>query len=919
MLPARRIEFVTRLVEAIKLIGPATQFEPFGNVFMHHWKKVDFISTGINVQNNPITRNADSVSPDGSMVAEYSAEKGYFGGRMLKARGDLKHARAKNPEATEIYLLSSQVASDGQRQRFPRLAERCKTRHGVLVQVLDARRLAELIVDHLLVNDAAVDGLSPYVPKLKHIQDEYASSDAIPTLAPNHVARPSVQAEITGVLAEERVISIVGLAGNGKSVSAAAFAQASKDEFDLVIWLDASSLKNVNDLKSHKISRIGESRNVLTLLANQKSLLVLDDISVPLPSKELAELCGPHSRVIVTRRDAPNDGRRLDLALMTPEEATALLNSGEGPECPVPTVAKILDAVGGHPFSLAMMNAFVRTGTMTWPDVEHDCAAGSAPNLAYSQERIADRILSRVTQALERELEIFRWIDQSRCDRGWFDAECGKAGDAKLRRHGLVSPDRGGVVRVHDIVFGSISVKIQLGEQAILHLIESLNDYIESTAYSDDLAFTSLAFTLAPKLHDLVTSGVSVAGIVYAWLRSWDAYDRDLALLGDPMSAAKALAASGSPPGKLDVAVILEGVEIKYRHLKIQGTTNEAKDWLRESLDVYDVLAAIPGLDSRSRVDILHHRGKALNLTFKKQEAIEAFEAVLASQHPLHESRLQLVRLYAWDKPERALELAGEVFKAASEGSRGVTSSVLLATAEALPWGKLKGMRRQYMEEFGDLIEARLVSTVESGSDQAYTNFASVGRDWAWHEPERYARIYPHIPTRALDEVKRDNDRFTYADIRREGAETAIEDPAAKEAARIEALAFFQAMEKPNAFHMQKFGQLYVEWGKYADAAATLERITPANDDRFRKLWLSKAYVGLGRAKDGLDLIEDALAATKDDDPFLSTFTAQRFEARHALNDPDARSDLDRAIELSASETPRERLVRRKEAIFGKA
>lgn len=917
MLRARRIEFVDRLMSRIELIGPATLFEPFGGLFMKHWKGVEFIATGINALDDPLKGNADLISADGKMAAEFSALKTYFTGSMKKLRGDFEHSRKHHPQAAEVYLLSSQVASTKQRQAFPRIAAGCQRKRGALAHVLDARLIAELIVDNLLYKDLAVDELSQYLPELKRIQDEYASSDAAPPLAPNHVARQGVQDMISGYLKTGSMVSIVGVAGNGKSECAAAFAQAGKGEFDLVMWLDANGIEHLNELKGRQISRVGEQRNVVALLMNNKALLVLDDLGVQVSAADLTQMCGAKSKVIITRRDFPSSGPHIDLALMTTEEATQLLNSGEGPSCPDAFVTRILDSVGGHPFSLSLMNAFVRSGTMSWQDVRDDCAAGSAAKLADSQGRIADRILSRGVPKLERELEIFRWIERSRCHRGWFAHASSKGGEANLRQHGLFAADRSGVIRLHDIVFASVMVKVKLTPQTIGELIANLNDYIESIAYKDDLTFTSLAFTFAPKLDDLVSSGVTASGIVYAWLRSWDAYDRDLARLGDPLQAARDLAARSSAPRILDVAAILEAVEIKYRHLKDVGT-KEAREWLRAAIDVYDVLAAIPRLHPRSVVDILHHRGKALNLTFQKKEAIVAFEAVLSSAYPLYEARLQLARLYGKDEPERAVKLASEVFEAAREGSPEVTSSVLLATAEALPMIKLKGARRQLMDAYGEQIEARLVATVETGSDQAFTNFASVGRDWAWHEPERYARVYKYIPTRALDDVKRDNDRFTYADIRREGAETALTDPVAKEAARVEALAFFKAIKGSEAFYQQKLGQLYVEWGKYQEAADTLEGITPSGIDSYRKLWLSKAYGGLGRTQEAFDLIDQVVKATSDDDNFASTFYAQRFEARHALGDAQARDDLDRAIELSTSDVPCQRLIERKEAVFGK-
>jgi hypothetical protein len=175
--------------------------------------------------------------------------------------------------------------------------------------------------------------------------------------------------------------------------------------------------------------------------------------------------------------------------------------------CPEVTLAKILDTVGGHPFTLGLMNAAVRVGGMSWTDIEEDCDRGKAANFEQSQERVADRILSRTEHVLGEELSIFRWVDSSRVDRRWFVSVMGNNGEHKLRQHGLVSPDRSGVIRLHDIVLASVKLRTKLDADMDELFTETLNDYIESIAYSDDLAFTSLAFTLAPKLDELVGSG----------------------------------------------------------------------------------------------------------------------------------------------------------------------------------------------------------------------------------------------------------------------------------------------------------------------------------------------------------------------------------------------------------------------------
>ncbi|TGQ26035.1 hypothetical protein, partial [Mesorhizobium sp. M4B.F.Ca.ET.214.01.1.1] len=78
-------------------------------------------------------------------MAEFSVEKVYFAGH--KPKDDLAHVVQRHPSATEIYLVSSQVAPTGAIDAFVE-EHRDETRN---IHILDARRIAEKIVDELMV------------------------------------------------------------------------------------------------------------------------------------------------------------------------------------------------------------------------------------------------------------------------------------------------------------------------------------------------------------------------------------------------------------------------------------------------------------------------------------------------------------------------------------------------------------------------------------------------------------------------------------------------------------------------------------------------------------------------------------------------------------------------------------------------
>jgi hypothetical protein len=88
--------FVTRLIEAIAVIAPGPRFERFGGVFLRHCLGVPLNNRGLNVLGSPVGHTIDTVSDLGDIAAEYTIEKRYFDGRMVKPWGDPSISRGVN-------------------------------------------------------------------------------------------------------------------------------------------------------------------------------------------------------------------------------------------------------------------------------------------------------------------------------------------------------------------------------------------------------------------------------------------------------------------------------------------------------------------------------------------------------------------------------------------------------------------------------------------------------------------------------------------------------------------------------------------------------------------------------------------------------------------------------------------------------
>jgi tetratricopeptide (TPR) repeat protein len=868
---------------------------------LNHYLGVPLSHRGLNVLGHPVGGTIDTIDDTDRVAGEYSADQTYFDGAMARATGDAEHALELHPDVQDIFLLSSQQASIGKIAEFKQTMAKRPEFAGRTLHVFDSRRISEILVDHLLISDTAVDQLAEQLPALKTIRDEHAANLSVPeTDYRHHVERPDVAAEIAIRLARSPCLVLWGLAGAGKSDAAAAFATLHKDDYDLRIWLEGKEITRVEDLRAVPLQRGGDSRKVSTLLSIRRCLVVIDDPQAALPPKELAGLCRAGSHIIVTRRDEERAG--FELPLMSPEQASTLLNHGVRGVCPEEVWSLIWATVGGHPLSLGLMNAAVVEGA-SWSDIAADCAV--VGELEDGRQRLADRLLARLRPALDRELSVFAWAGQSTCDRGFLNATLQPAGLRKLRRHGLTAADRATTLRLHDVVFASLKAGDPPTAERLVELDDALEAYIAQVSAQPGLAFIAVASGLERKLEALARAGDRRPAFLYALVIAWQSNELDPDILGDPISAAEDLQGRVGADVRVEVSAIIEIVEGLYRAEKVSLGLEGARAQLRSRLPIFGTLAALNSLTPRQVAEIQHHKGKALNILGEGEAAEALFQQVLGGPSPLHESRLQLIRIYARkdETAPRAAALADEILAAASRPDE-VSNSVMLAAVEALPWGK-GAWRDKLMAQHADAIESAIIEATAAGLDQGYQTFAAVGRHWVWQDPDRFRRVWEVLPPRTPTSVAGDRERFHYGEILQQAAKIF---PDAAGDFRSNALQFFEALATPDGFQSQKYGQLLVEMGRPGDALRILEAIPGFNGNPWTLYWSSKARLDIGDAPKALERIDDALGLLTDKtQSYESTFRAHRYEVRNRLNDPDATDELIEAHKVCTN--PKFRLV----------
>ncbi len=222
-------------------------------------------------------------------------------------------------------------------------------------------------------------------------------------------------------------------------------------------------------------------------------------------------------------------------------------------------------------------------------------------------------------------------------------------------------------VKLHDVVFAAArSVVGDPPGEVQAALAGQLETYVGKILYTKDIEAVALADGMRDLFERLIRGGAESDGFLFCLLQATPPEALDDTLIGDPVQRARALTGNVNPPSNVAVGVVLEAIEALYRQAKALRGIDAAKRELETRLEAFDLLAGIAGLSTRSTAEIAHHRGKALNILHRRQEAEAAFYAVLSGPVPLYESRLQLLRMYARDKTRSGLISPPLDFAAAS-------------------------------------------------------------------------------------------------------------------------------------------------------------------------------------------------------------------------------------------------------------
>lgn len=877
---ALRKRYVHDLITDVALLTGAA-FERFAYAVIDHVAPAGWKHRGTNPSGAPVRNVVDSVADGGRLVAEYSTEEGYFAGKMAKVKKDIRHAKTNHSNVGKLWLVSNRALQPSQVTSIEGLIAK-HAASGLQITVLDSRQIAEHIVDNLL-DEAFVEKIGAELAMLRRIQQEWAANHRVPTY-PDYIARPDVESEIKTRLASERWVKVSGLSGLGKSAVCTAVARTTRDQYELVLWLDASALQRLEELSAVDILRNGEHQNILGLMCARPCLVVLDDLRFDADLDALVAAAHPGTRVLATTQFIERNTFRL--ADVPASLARQILERACATPCPDAVWTAVWTAVGGHPLLLAILNGVA--ATEGWDAVRDSCdVAVGLEDKAHA--RVCDRILERHSTALRRELLFVQWCSTATIDEAFWTHVLGPAARRTLAaRHFLIASDPN-IVRVHDLVFSSIGAT-QGDEALAADFREKVTTFVERTAREDRGALLHFALLHAHLLRRLLSTGPFRPALRFALALT---RPLDVSPLGNPVDDAQRLSPGGSD-NEFSVMAILETIEATYGATKRRVDSKSARGWLETALPAFAALESLSGLQDDTYRNVKHHRAKALSWLQRDGEAIPIFEAILATSPTFYEARLQLARALS-RQPNHvasAWSHVSEILQAA-RASDSVAPTVVLGAFEALGAGALKAYLVESVTLHESLLLDALTWSITRRSDQAFHFLAVVGSELSYKAPATVKKIVDILPAQPF--VPKDSkERFEWAQTLKFCAKALDVADARREDLLRDADHLYTTIELPTHFQSVQQSECLLLLGDPTGALRVLDRVQADERNEFWYQRHARALRAEGRPQDALASIDKALGLVAS--RFRAAMLHERFLIRQALAEPTARDDLKAAI-----------------------
>lgn len=836
---------VMRLIPEVEALSPA-DLETVSVCLLRAIEGRDFIHRGLNEEGRPTKATVDAFNDEGDVTLEVGSEKGYFSDPFEKVSNDVRHAIRLRPDTQQIYLCSSRALRNSDEPGVQKAAS--DAANGCKVTVYCQRRLAEKIYEYSITKDTLWEALEFFFPSLRELREVHALTHSHPSVPAEAVGRDDLVVKLAEVLQRVGIVYIHGMSGMGKTWVARQLIGTVNDKYDSILWLDPGEFDDHSDLKGIRIARFGQSLNLMHRLTDAHCLLVIDDLRTGLQGL-LTQISGTNSHCIVTSQLAPDtvvpDGSTCLLPSLGRESINSVLRPGNILDEQI--VETIWRKTGGHPLSLAIIRDTATAEGVSYQHIAREIDTLPDWEDAATAVTIIDRVLSRHSASVARELGVLKWLGSRQIDPRLLLAMGTLQSVGKLRRRSFVTESVSGLLTLHDILLTCLSHYAP--EPGGTDPAQSFWKYFEDNWWTAPYHFRRSVQLHADKFthwrteHDATPCIQEYVGLLAE--NSGAIESARLAVLLDLDFA---------PFANNDVALfcLVEAHEFACRQIHGDERVVPAE------LAIEKIDAIIDGLqDGQTCANLHHHRGKFLRYAKRYPEMEQAFETALSMDPTAYQAHLQLARIAVrkkqWDNARAHIEA---ILEAYINDDLSVAITLVLDVFAMLGHQDLRPLLTKYIANDPILLRKALTFAGVQGYSQPFATVARLSKQLYYSAPALVSELSQHFDVPAPGILQPD-EAFQIAEFlkgkAKAEAETHSEEVSVKQWGLI--VDYYQAADVSQAYQKQMYAECLNGMGRFAESIAILETENLANATHWFRHRYAEALLGVGRLEEALTQI----------------------------------------------------------------
>lgn len=877
--------YIQKLIDNLKVIDE-NKFEKLSGYIAEHFSNCYFNKRGHNVNGTPVGHTLDAFTDDLNVAMEASTEKNYFKeflksntGEKSKVLHDIEHALNKSENLTHLFLFSNQEAGPTETTNLSVFCGRYEKDYNITISWFDGRKIAEYILENMLMDNVIIEKITPYLPELENIRYQYINDVEIPKLPENYVQYELEEVDrAVKILKSRGCLYIYGISGIGKSLLSIEIALKIKKNYDAVYYIDATKIEKASQLESVEWSGMAGKINLLGSIKRPRTLVILDDLKHEFDSVVtlLRENLAPLSNIIITSQTkikAEDICFRLNFP--SDERGTQLLEYKHGEKCPNEIKQTIKRKTNFHPILLNIINHMVQDGN-EWESICEELEHASDFE-TDSGESVNKRLLSHYRPLLEKEFGAINWLNTQYINKELLRSIIGISGMDKLKRRDLFYDTSGCNIKIHDIIFACL--KTIYGDTEKYR--ENFLKFFSARYLKKEAQYYQALHLHREKILELLRERPEPGLELYLYLDIWSR---------DDYKMIKNISYENffEPEYRYEeedlvkLYSLIQLFECDYKCYREEWEKKAA--YAREYIEKFEYLLKLEKIPDTFLEYTRHHLGKLLEF-LHEEDAKNIFEEIIKKNPAMYESKLQLARIYKRKRNvsgEEALlkNILDDYIAEETASENKIAATIVLASYDAIKGtGNQKLIQKYFVEEFDYFYDA-LYRTVSVRFDLPYRVLANVAKVYSYEHPKLYEKLMEMMPFPSKDTIPRQY-AFAIAEAYKEYGKSLIwdtENEGNKGEAKVyfeQAENFYKKSDGKKPYERIRHAENFIKLGKYEEAIELIEDeqlFIDTSDYPFREQRYAEALLGLKHYKPALDHINSGIGELKKEKFFAAFY-----------------------------------------------